>query len=335
MLGMIVRADDTGLGNQTRNLCYMLNPDKVLIIDSTPFNRSEQHFEWYKDFNTDRVLGFPEIGHYNAWMQGLTHVLTCESFYNDYFVNHAMRMGIKTYNQANPEFYSHSVTPPTMFLMPSTWYLSEFEDKYPGKVKQLSPPLYPEDYAEAKEINFNRKSKPRFLHIVGKWASKDRNGTKSLLSALVHTKSQFELVIKSQYPLDFNFFDKRITWEIGNTEKQQDLYKDFDAMILPRRYGGLCLPMNEALMSGLPVIMTDISPNNHVLLEEWLVQAKVHDHLQTRIMLDVYDADAEDLAQKIDWLCSTELSIEKALAFEIGMEYAADSLKDKYKEVLR
>lgn len=36
-------------------------------------------------------------------------------------------------------------------------------------------------------------------------------------------------------------------------------------MILPRKYAGLCLPMNEALMSGLPVIMTDIEPNNVIL----------------------------------------------------------------------
>ena len=29
---------------------------------------------------------------------------------------------------------------------------------------------------------------------------------------------------------------------------------------MPRRYGGLCLPMNEALTSGLPVIMSNQSP---------------------------------------------------------------------------
>jgi DNA polymerase I-like protein with 3'-5' exonuclease and polymerase domains len=31
--------------------------------------------------------------------------------------------------------------------------------------------------------------------------------------------------------------------------------------------------MNEALLSGLPVIMTDVSPNNTILPPEWLVEA--------------------------------------------------------------
>lgn len=332
--GIVARCDDTGLGNQTRNLVYMLKPDKVLVIDSSPFNKSEQHFDWYDGFNVDKVLGYPTIDQYNAWFQGLTHVLTAETFLNDYAVNKAMRLGIKTYIQVNAEFYSHVSTPPTKFLMPSYWYLSDYEDRYPGQVKYLPPPLFPNDFKEARETNFNRTDPPRFLHIVGKWASKDRNGTQSLLESMKYTNSMFELVVKSQYPLDFTLPDKRITWEIGNTENQTDLYKDFDAMILPRRYGGLCLPANEALMSGLPVLMTDISPNNSVLPEQWLVPAQVHDKLQTRIMLDVYNVDAQELANRIDWLCETNLSKQKATAFEIGMEYAADNLRPKYLEIL-
>lgn len=334
MKGLVARCDSTGLGYQTLALAKMLKPDKILLIDSTPFNSSKQNFDWYDGFNVDKAMGFPDISIYKQWFQGLTHVLTCETFYNDYAVNHAMRQGIKTYNQLNAEFYSHAVTPPTKFLMPSYWHLESYQERYPDRVMYLPPPLFPNDFKEARDVNFTRWDTPRFLHVVGKWASKDRNGTKSLLEALQYTSSEFELVIKSQYPLDFTHEDKRIKWDIGNTENQTDLYKDFDALIYPRRYGGLALPMNEALMSGLPVIMTDISPNNRVLPEEWLVQAEVHEYLQTRIMLDVYNADAQDLASKIDWFCNTDLAHEKALAFEIGMSYAADNLKDKYLEVL-
>lgn len=333
MLGLIARCDFSGLGYQTHALAKMLKPDKILLVDSTPFNKSKQNFEWYESFNVDKVMGFPEMGHYKAWMQGLTHVITAETFYNDYFVNHAMRQGIKTYNQVNAEFYSHAVTPPTRFLMPSMWYYEEFLSKYPNTV-YLPPPIYPNDFKEARETNFNRTGKPRILHIVGKWASKDRNGTKSLMDAIRFTDSDFELVVKSQYPLEFTNDDPRVKWEIGNTLDNEDLYKDFDFMVLPRRYGGLCLPMNEALVSGLPVIMTDISPNNNVLPEHWLVQSEVYDKLQTRIMLDVYNADAKDLANKIDWFCSQPLSDEKARAWELGMNYAADNLRDKYREVL-
>ena len=38
-LGIIARCDNTGLGNQTRELVKMLNPDKILLIDSYSFNK--------------------------------------------------------------------------------------------------------------------------------------------------------------------------------------------------------------------------------------------------------------------------------------------------------
>ena len=38
-LVIIARSDNTGLGNQTRELVNMLNPTKIMLIDSTPFNK--------------------------------------------------------------------------------------------------------------------------------------------------------------------------------------------------------------------------------------------------------------------------------------------------------
>lgn len=345
-LGIIARMDlGSGLQAQTLAYCKMLKPEKVLLIDSTPFNKAPQHPELYSSFNTDKVLGFPEIGHYNAWMQGLTHILSAETFYNDYFVNHAMRLGIKTFLVPNAEFYSHHVTPPTKFLMPSYWYLEDYQERYPDRVEYLPPCIFPNDFKKARETNFNRTGKPRFLVLVGKYADKDRNGTKSVMESLRYTESDFEIVIRSQYPLDFFTDDHRVKVEIGNIPEQQIIYRDFDALLYPRRYGGNSMPMIEALMSGLPVIMTDINPNNKVLPKDWLVSAQVHDKLQTRIMLDVYNADAQELARKIDWLCNptsrwskfdtvSTLAKEKAMAFEMGMNYAADNLRDKYMEVL-
>ena len=60
------------------------------------------------------------------------------------------------------------------------------------------------------------------------------------------------------------------------------MYSGFDAMVLPRRYAGLCLPMNEALMSALPVFMTNISPNNAILPPKWLAESKQIDTFRTK-----------------------------------------------------
>lgn len=336
-LGIVARADlGSGLQSQTYNLCRMLDPEKVLIIDSTPFNKAEQHFELYEDYRVDKVYGFPNNNQYLEWLRGLTHVLTAETFYNDWVVPYCSRHNIKTYIQPNFEFSDYIVRPmtaPTKFLMPSYWMLERFKNEYPNTA-YLPPPIISGDFQKARTKNMNRIGKPRFLHIVGKWASKDRNGTKSIIEALRHTDEDFELVIKSQAPLEFTTNDPRIVFDVQNVAEQQDLYMDFDALIIPRRYGGLCLPMQEALMSALPVIMTDISPNNKVLPDQWLVKSEVHDKLMTRMMLDVYNADPVDLASTIDWLCHANLKEQKAVAFSLGTDYSDDNLREKYQKIL-
>ena len=62
-LGIIARSDNTGLGNQTRELVNMLNPDKILLIDSTPFNKNIQHPDWYENYSCIKSSGFPSLQH--------------------------------------------------------------------------------------------------------------------------------------------------------------------------------------------------------------------------------------------------------------------------------
>lgn len=333
-LGIVARMDlGSGLQSQSLNLCKMLKPDKVLLIDSTPFNKAIQRPDLYDQFETDKVMGFPSTYQYKEWFKGLTHILAAETMYNDNAIRIANDLGIKTFIQPNFEFMDSLIRPmaePTKYFMPSYWMLDKVREKFPQTV-YLPPPLYPNDFKNARESH-SETTRRRFVHIVGKHASKDRNGTRSVLDALKFTGRDFEIVIKTQYPLEFDIEDHRVTVEVKNVEDPQDLYKGFDAMILPRRYGGLCLPLNEALISGLPVIMTDLLPQNKILPSEWLVEAKVYDSLQARMSLNVYNADAMKLAERIEWLCSLNLKYPQALAFEMGMEYSADNLRDKYLE---
>ena len=44
-LGIIARSDNTGLGNQTRELVNMLNPDKIMLINSRFFNQNIELLE--------------------------------------------------------------------------------------------------------------------------------------------------------------------------------------------------------------------------------------------------------------------------------------------------
>lgn len=340
-LGIIVRSDlGSGLQSQTLNLTRMLKPDRILHINSKPFNGAEPHYEMYDGFEGFSSNGFPDANTIKKFMKGLTHVLTAETFYGYGVIQWGNMKGIKTFNQVNYEFCDHLNAPlpmPYLWLMPSYWHLEDFTAKFEN-VKYLPPPIFTSDFKKARETNFNRRGYRRFVHIVGKQATHDRNGTEDVLEALRYCEEDFELVIRSQYDLPYQIMDRRVTFDIGNKKEQNELYEDYDAMILPRRYGGLCLPMNEALCSGLPVIMTDISPNNKILPEFWLAQAKIEKQFVARVPIDVYKSDIKDLAKKIDYFAKIDddkLNSEKIRAFDIGFEnYDADNLRDKYIEYL-
>lgn len=343
-LGIIVFSNHSGLGNQTRRLCYMLKPHRILAIDSTSFSKNKQiNLHWYDNFTGYKVSGFPSNREIRVFLTGLTHVIVCENPLNFSLLTYAKQMGIKVYIQSNYEFCDHldkDIDLPYAFLMPSYWKLEEMRQKFPNTiVEYLPPPIDPNEFKTARHNNFSRNKHNirRYLHIVGTLAVNDRNGTQDLLESLKYTDSRFELVIKSQHPLPDEYLirDSRLLYKIDDEPNQEMLYSDFDALILPRRYGGLSLTTNEALMSGLPVIMPDISPNYRILPKKWLVPSRWKLSFKTRTMINVFEVDPKELAKKIDWLSVQDIESLKTEAFEIGYnEFSESKLLPKYSELL-
>ena len=345
-VGLIAFANDGGLGAQTRRLAQMLNPDRVLVIDSSGFSPNrKQHFDWYKPYNHFICTGFPSNSDVKAFLPGLTHIFTVENPYNFGLVYWGQEQGAKIYCQTNYEFCDNLDKPwlpvPDKFLMPSYWKLEEMEKRFgKDRVMHLPPPIDPEEFANAAMVNLNRTGKKRFLHVIGTLASRDRNGTLDLLQAVKLSKSDFELVIRTQHPLPVEYFldDPRVAYEYNSFEKNEDLYYDFDALFLPRRWGGLSLTTNEALMSALPVYMTDISPNNNFLNSSWLVKAEKKEVMQTRAAVDVYSVDIEALAKKLDEVASLsdgDMVQEKIWALTLGeSNFSMEVIKPQYQELI-
>jgi glycosyltransferase involved in cell wall biosynthesis len=202
-------------------------------------------------------------------------------------------------------------------------------------VTYLPPPTDHTLFDKVRDNNLS-KNHNRILHIGGKAASEDRNGTNSVVDMLKYAEEDFQVVIRTQTPLDIKCDDPRLVVDNTDSESRENMYDGFDAMILPRRYAGLCLPMNEALMSGLPVFMTDISPNNKILPPEWLAKSNKIGILRTRAVLDVHNADPKNLATIVDNYMKQKSKIEeKKQAFEIAMNnFAAENLKQKYLDIL-
>jgi hypothetical protein len=89
--------------------------------------------------------------------------------------------------------------------------------------------------------------------------------------------------------------------------------------------------MNEALLSGLPVFMPRISPNNAILPDKWTVEASKIDEFKAKAIIDVYNIDPKTLAKTIDDYMEKKDSLIKQEAFDLGfLNFSTESLKDKY-----
>lgn len=345
MLGIIARSDlGSGLQSQTYALCRMLKPSRVMLVNSKSFNNSDPRPEMYDGFNVQMTQGWPTNLECNRFVKGLTHVITAETAYNPKLYDLARLNGVKVFTQLNWEFLDHLVNPrqpkPYRWLMPSHWHLDEMKSLFSNTV-YLPPPVFPSDFKSAREENFNKIGRRKFVHVMGRVATHDRNGTFDLVEALKYSTEDFELVIRSQHDIPEYTqaaMDPRITFDIRNVSDPQDLYRGFDLMIMPRRYGGLCLPMNEALISGLPVVMSNITPNREILPKEWLVPATKTGTFMARTKIDVHSSDPVSLGKRLDWFATMDdklLSQKKAEAFDLGFNnYSADILRPSYMEVM-
>jgi len=341
-IGIIARSDNTGLGYQTLELTKMLNPSKILLIDSHPFNNNLQHPEWYKDYNVIKtVRGFPKKLEVIEFLEGLDVVLSCETFYYPEFLHYARRRGIKTILQYNFEFLRNMANPfedlPDILLAPSLWNIDQVEKMVDGrcKIMHLPPPTDPKLFENVKNNNLS-KNHNRLLHVGGKLANKDRNGTQTILDMLQYSKADYELVIAAQNFPDFSSNDPRVTINKVNVKNREDMYDGFDAMILPRRYAGLCLPMNESLLSALPVFMPNISPNNKILPQEWLFHAEHIETFQTKSLVDVYAGNPKELASLIDnYIENKDKKMIKEKALQIGIDnFSVNKLEQKYLDII-
>jgi len=344
-LCIIARADLTGLGQQSRNWVRLLNPDKLIVINSKPFNGNDQFFEWYNNCkNAYRIDGFIQQRDISSILNGIDVLLTFEIPYNYQLISEARRRGIKTIIQNNWEFTDYLQQPqlplPDLLVNHSYWHLDDQRKLWPDITEYCPTPLFIEDFNDVYEQNLNRSDSKtgikRFLHIAGRNTYLDRNGTDDLLAAikLIPQDIQFELVIQTQTTEVKNADDPRITIDKVSQSDPKNLYRGFDAFIMPRRYAGGCLPMTEALASGLPVIMTDIDPNDKILPSFWLVPAEKKTTFMARTIIDVYSASHVDLAARIAQfaiLSDESMYGYKETARTIAtLEYSSESVKNKW-----
>lgn len=353
-MGLVCYSSNNGLGVQTQGLAEHLEPSKIMCVDLSGLNKTNQYPERFPD--AQFVYGYPTNEDIDIFLEDLDCVLVAETPLNYYLFARARELGIKTAQIPNYEFFDYYWYPnhpkPDLIISPSKWHYEElktFTDEHGIGLTYLHHPV------DRKKLKFKlRKEAKTFLHTAGRSAAYDRNGTEIVIDAAKLLKSnakirihfQGEQGLSHQATNSYEDYLKRLGDESKypnvkilkyEYERYQDIYDTGDVLLLPRRYGGNCLPMNEALSRGMPVIMTDISPNNQFLPEHWLIPAQKIAEFTPRTTIDIYDSNPVALAAKIDQFAemneSTMLANNK-LADDLADKISWDKMKLKYLKVL-
>jgi glycosyltransferase involved in cell wall biosynthesis len=115
------------------------------------------------------------------------------------------------------------------------------------------------------------------------------------------------------------------------------LYDDGDVLIMPRRYGGQALSVQEAMSCGLPVVMTDLAPQREWLSGDCLVKTQGSKSLWTQAgMVDVHTPDPHSIAAVMDGLSSNPQRVQElsAAADRWAERRSWPSMRHRYEAVI-
>ncbi|MGW8178316.1 MAG: hypothetical protein ACWGQW_06060, partial [bacterium] len=216
----------------------------------------------------------------DEFLEDLDLVFTCETPYSFYLLKKAREMGVKTIQQYNFEFldYLHfkDLPRPDLLAAPSPWRMDFVRQQLPSqKLIHLPVPVNRELLPYKKRTHLSK-----ILHTAGTPAMEDRNGTYVIAEAMKHVKSPVTLEIKTQKAL--NVEGDNINVDHSDYPNYFDLYGDEDAYAMPRKFGGLCLPINEAMSVGMPVIASKVDPQTTWIPEGLLVEGAVKKQIYTK-----------------------------------------------------
>lgn len=311
-IGLLFRADTRGLSTQTQETLRHLPIDKTLGIEMGDFSPYEERWSRYPEMPRVSYDGH----HLRPWetvesfLADLDVVLTFETFYDDDLVTRARERGVKTACVANWEFFRWEMDPwlprPDLFIAPSTWHLSS----WPENTVHVPFPVARD------RLPFELRTKAEtFLHVAGHPATGDRNGTQLLRQALRHVRSEISLIIRAQGPARTaeRAVPRNVHLEVirEDIDDYWELYERGDVLLAPRRYGGLSLPMNEALARGMPVVSLDVEPQRSFLPAASLVSPHRERPLKCQAgFVERWTATAQGIASKIEELARDDALVE-------------------------
>lgn len=340
---MIGRAEDRGLGNLTWELHRNLGPDRTLVMDLGPLARGfPMHPERYGPCVIVPWDGHPlsELWerHIRGWLEGIDVLYSAETFYDWRIVDWARDAGVATVLHVMPEFWPGQLDGrpmPDVIWAPTTWRL----DQLPAATRLVPVPV-----ALDRFVHWDNPSPVdgplRVLHVAGHKAAADRNGTQLVTRALPAIRGPVHLTIAGQdgrLPSTGPRGRGAVTVAVRSRSVANywELYRDQDVLLLPRRYGGLSLPVQEGLAAGLVPILPDVSPNG-----DWpamLTPATERGQIATAAgVIPLASSRPADLAAAVDALARDPalLAMRRRLALEWAQAHCWSVLESLYLDEL-
>lgn len=239
-----------------------MNPAACLVLDMTPGDRGRGPFDatpWLELDADVRVDAFPFSDEALDWLIDQADVIFAVEGpppSHDDFADRCAAAGVEFVIHVNPELYRPSYRGATTRLtLPTSWHAERFPD-----ATLLPMPV------DRERFPFTLRTKATtFLHVSAP-AFHDRNGTALLLESLQHVESPITMLMHGVAGMN------RCEDRIGNVRvvytppcaDHRDVYPlAADVLVLPRRYGGQSLTVNEAASLGLPCLTLDLPPLNN------------------------------------------------------------------------
>jgi len=328
MIAIIVRIDNRGLSRQTLSLANHLGITRRLAITGLPGSPDDPShltphtFEIPRSRMNDRAL-------VSKALDQVSSLVTCETFYSDEIIRQAKAKDIELILIPNREFlHPDEMEAAAKIIWPSDWMLPQrWQDR-----SQVLP--FPVDRAEFPPATF--EGIEYLVHSAGHGTQGDRHSTLATLEAA--RKAQVKLAVHSVTKKGLHGSSAGVALVDGFLSHPRDIYSLGEALVIPRRWGGLSLPIQEAASLSMPLIMMSTDPYAiHTPSDLWVAPASyapIKGILATD--LSVATADTHDLARAMHTLVHDPLLASQAseMSDALAQSISWEALGEKWRQAL-
>jgi hypothetical protein len=327
-----------------------VQPERTMIIDMHGGGgytklRGPNHLEAYRwgdvkvNFGHNSYIAEKTV---RDFCTGLDVVYAAEWFYRQDFCDIARECGARTVLHAMPEMWHAEDAPPDVVWAPTGWELGHkdhtMRQLMPADAHVVPVPIPTDTFTPRPRVG------GAVLHLASP-AFKDRNGSDLVAQAVRWMDYDVKVIWAADVehppparPLTIRGRMVDIEWRHEAQVDRRDVYPaEAGILLLPRRFGGLSLPMQEVAALGWPIVTTNLTPQNEWVHPDTLVEPMACDPVKmVGGWFDIYSCNPRQLAFRVERLLNDadlyEQASETSLAHARRLSW--DVWTDRYRQLL-